>query len=186
MFVIAISHHLFCQLHLFQTSIHVCYSRYHHLYCLLHLYQTSIHVCYSNIPLSVLPVNTCTRPALMFVIAISHHLFCLLTFVPDQHSCLLWQYPTICSACYTCTRPAFMFVIAISHHLLCLLHLFQTSSNGCYSYTGPAGLLSYQPRVSVTSYFVYKAIRDLESTDHLFINPIHRKGLINKRSFNSR
>ena len=33
--------------------------------------------------------------------------------------------------------------------------------------------------------FVYKAIRDLESTDHLFINPIHRIGLINKRYFDS-
>ena len=41
-------------------------------------------------------------------------------------------------------------------------------------------LLTCQPRVTVASYFVYKAIRDLESTDHLFINPIRRIGLINK------
>ena len=34
-------------------------------------------------------------------------------------------------------------------------------------------LLSYQPRVTVTSCFVYKVImRDLESIDHLCINPI--------------
>ena len=33
-------------------------------------------------------------------------------------------------------------------------------------------LLSYQPSVTVTSCFVYKVIRDLESTDHLCINPI--------------
>ena len=34
--------------------------------------------------------------------------------------------------------------------------------------------------------FVYKNIRDLESIDHLFINPIHRIGLIHKRSLDSR
>ena len=39
-------------------------------------------------------------------------------------------------------------------------------------------LLSSQPRVTVTSYFVYKVIRDLESVDHLCINPIRRIGLI--------
>ena len=39
-------------------------------------------------------------------------------------------------------------------------------------------LLSCQPRVTVTSCFVYKVIRDLESIDHLCINPIHRIGLI--------
>ena len=38
----------------------------------------------------------------------------------------------------------------------------------------PILLLSCQPRVTVVSYFVYKPIRDLESTDHLFINPICR------------
>ena len=41
-------------------------------------------------------------------------------------------------------------------------------------------VLSCQPRVTVMSHFVYKLIRDLESIDHLFINPIHRIGLINK------
>ena len=41
-------------------------------------------------------------------------------------------------------------------------------------------LLSCQPRVTVTSCFVYKVIRDLESIDHLCIIPIHRKGLIHK------
>ena len=39
-------------------------------------------------------------------------------------------------------------------------------------------LLSCQPRVTVMSHFVYKVIRDLESMDHLCINPIHRIGLI--------
>ena len=33
-------------------------------------------------------------------------------------------------------------------------------------------LLSSQPRVTVRSRFVYKVIRDLESVDHLCINPI--------------
>ena len=47
-------------------------------------------------------------------------------------------------------------------------------------------VLSCQPKVTVTSYFVYKAFRDLESIDHLFINPIRRKGLINKPSFDLR
>ena len=47
-------------------------------------------------------------------------------------------------------------------------------------------LLSCQPRVTVTSCFVYKVIRDLESVDHLCINPIRRIGLIQKCSINSR
>ena len=41
-------------------------------------------------------------------------------------------------------------------------------------------LLSCQPRVTVMSYFVNKVIRDLESIDHLCINPIRRIGLIHK------
>ena len=41
-------------------------------------------------------------------------------------------------------------------------------------------LLSCQPRVTVMSCFVYKLIRDLESLDHLFINPICKIGLIHK------
>ena len=47
-------------------------------------------------------------------------------------------------------------------------------------------LLSCKPRVTVTSRFVYKAIRDLESINHLFINPIRRIGLIHKCSLDSR
>ena len=39
-------------------------------------------------------------------------------------------------------------------------------------------LLSCQPRVTVTSCFVYKVIMDLESIDHVYINPIRRIGLI--------
>ena len=41
-------------------------------------------------------------------------------------------------------------------------------------------LLSCQPRVTVTSCFVYKVIWDLELIYHLCINPIHRIGLIHK------
>ena len=41
-------------------------------------------------------------------------------------------------------------------------------------------VLSCQPRVTVTSSFVYKVIKLLESIDHLCINPIHRIGLIQK------
>ena len=37
----------------------------------------------------------------------------------------------------------------------------------------------------MTSCFVYKVIRGLESIDHLCINPIHRIGLIHKYSINS-
>ena len=40
--------------------------------------------------------------------------------------------------------------------------------------------VSCQPRVTVTSCFVYKVIRNLELIDHLCINPIHRIGLIHK------
>ena len=49
-----------------------------------------------------------------------------------------------------------------------------------------AQVLSSQPRVAVTSCFVYKVIRDIESIDHLCINPIHRIGFIHKRSIDSR
>ena len=35
-------------------------------------------------------------------------------------------------------------------------------------------------RVTLTSCFVYKVIRDLEAIDHLCMNPICRIGLINK------
>ena len=41
-------------------------------------------------------------------------------------------------------------------------------------------LLSCQPSVTVTSCFVYNFIRDLESIDHLCINPICRIGLIHE------
>ena len=37
----------------------------------------------------------------------------------------------------------------------------------------------------MTLCFVYKVIRDLESIDHLFINPIRRIGLIHKCSLDS-
>ena len=47
-------------------------------------------------------------------------------------------------------------------------------------------LLSCQSRVTVMSCFVYKVTSDLESIDHLCINPIHRIGLIHKWSINSR
>ena len=38
----------------------------------------------------------------------------------------------------------------------------------------------------MTTCFVHKVIRDLESLDHLFINPIRRIGLIYKWSLDSR
>ena len=47
-------------------------------------------------------------------------------------------------------------------------------------------VLSCQPRVTVTSCFVYKVITDLASIDHWCINPIHRIGLIHKWSIDLR
>ena len=41
-------------------------------------------------------------------------------------------------------------------------------------------LLSCQPKVTVTSCFVSKVIRDLKLIDHLWINPILRIGLIHE------
>ena len=55
-------------------------------------------------------------------------------------------------------------------------HSTKSSSHSTTKYK----LLSCQPRVAVTSRFVYKVIRGLESIDHLCINPIHRIGLIYK------
>ena len=48
-----------------------------------------------------------------------------------------------------------------------------------------SSLLSCQPRVTVTSCFVYNVIRYLESMDHVYINPIRRKGLIHTWSVDS-
>ena len=47
-------------------------------------------------------------------------------------------------------------------------------------------ILCCQPRVTVTSRFVYKVITDEESIDHLCINPIFRIGFIHKWSIDSR
>ena len=47
-------------------------------------------------------------------------------------------------------------------------------------------LLSYQLRVTVMSCFVYKVIWDLESIDHLCINPFRRIWLIHKWSLDPR
>ena len=41
-------------------------------------------------------------------------------------------------------------------------------------------VLSCQPRMRVMSCFVYKVIWDLESIDHLCINPIPRIGLMHR------
>ena len=41
-------------------------------------------------------------------------------------------------------------------------------------------VLACQPRMTVTSCFVYIVIRDLYLIDHLCINPIHKIGLIHK------
>ena len=47
-------------------------------------------------------------------------------------------------------------------------------------------LLSCQPRVTVTSRFVYNVTRDIESIDHLCLNPSRRIGLIHKCYIDSR
>ena len=49
-----------------------------------------------------------------------------------------------------------------------------------YSLSMKIVLLSCQPRVTVTSCFVYKVISDFYLIDHLCINPIHRIGSIHK------
>ena len=65
-------------------------------------------------------------------------------------------------------------------HCLLLLQWFVFSPCFVLQY-----LPSCQPRVTVTSCFVYKIIRDLESIDHLCIIPIRRIGLIHKLSVDS-
>ena len=59
---------------------------------------------------------------------------------------------------------------------------FSPVNNACKLYTLSVhlSLLSCQPRVTVTSRFVYKVIRDCVSIDHLCIYPIRRIGLIHK------
>ena len=62
--------------------------------------------------------------------------------------------------------------------------MYRQTSHGIII-TYPYSLLSCQPRVTVTSCFDYKDIRDLKSIDHLCINPICRIGLIHKLSIDS-
>ena len=79
-----------------------------------------------------------------------------------------------------------MILLALSR-INTLTKLHKALCHFVFALDNPATLLlSCQPRVTVTSYFVYKAIRDLESIDHLFINYIHRIGLIHKRNFDLR
>ena len=76
------------------------------------------------------------------------------------------------------------------HDLDCVLVLDSSGSIGRSKFeqakratkvsTKQTDLPSCQPRVTVTLCFVYKVIRDLESIDHLCINPIYRIGLIHK------
>ena len=76
------------------------------------------------------------------------------------------------------------------HDLDCVLVLDSSGSIGRSKFeqakratkvsTKQTDLPSCQPWVTVTSCFVYKVIRVLESIDHLCINPIHRIGLIHK------
>ena len=65
---------------------------------------------------------------------------------------------------------------------LVLYENIKSSGQGTFSSLGEEGwhLLSCQPRVTFTSCFVYKVIRDKYSIDHLCINPICRIGLIHK------
>ena len=75
--------------------------------------------------------------------------------------------------------------VPVSNNLCVFLYCFSSLSTMKQQFnTWP--LLSCQSRVTVTSCFVYNVIRDLESIYHVFINPICRIGLINKRPFNSR
>ena len=55
-------------------------------------------------------------------------------------------------------------------HVSKVLFTYKHFKNKCY-FT-PKEVLYCQPRVTVTSCFVYKVIRDLESIDYLCINPI--------------
>ena len=88
--------------------------------------------------------------------------------------CLLWvcHFPIgiLGQVCY----------LIVSIPDLCTITYFLYGSLNCCIY-----LLSCQPRVTVTSCFVYKVNRDLELIDHLCINPIRRIGLIHKWSIDS-
>ena len=76
--------------------------------------------------------------------------------------------------------------MAFASEVCCLINTtYQELNIFIYSYeieyvTKTKSKLSCQPRVTVTSCFVYIVIRDSESIDYLCINPIHRIGLIHK------
>ena len=57
-------------------------------------------------------------------------------------------------------------------------HLVRVQLRNMLTIRNMKEILSCQPRVTVTSCSVNKVIRDLESIDHLCINPIRMIGLI--------
>ena len=86
------------------------------------------------------------------------------------------EIPLNSSTFQACANPAFI-------PTFLFLSSFQTVQSGSTLFATKASeiqqlmtkqmtLLPCQPRVTVTSCFVYKVIRDLESIDHLCINPI--------------
>ena len=102
--------------------------------------------------------NNCTRPLGMYVTIAPNLQPCFLrctlsaymsvTVSYYQNLCILHLYLTISHVCNNCIRPfATSIKVApnqqsISNHMCCLLHLLQDQyrRNGCYNYTGPAGL----------------------------------------------
>ena len=74
--------------------------------------------------------------------------------------------------------------VALSASFGMILWTYSPEDNGpsLINKSFPVQLPSCQPRVTVTSCFVYKTIRDLKSIEHLCINPIRRIGLIHEWS----
>ena len=91
---------------------------------------------------------------------------------------------------HKCSNPALLSrFICMFNLFMSFRHLRDYSRKSCCCFFfrkygththGRGPLLSSQPSVTVTSCFVYKVIRNLESIDHLCINPIRRIGLIHK------
>ena len=95
----------------------------------------------------------------------------MVTTLPIHLLLLLLKYKSIPLSDY---RHAM--VTALSIHLLLLLLKYKSIPLSDYRHATVTTLLSCQPRVTVTSCFVYKVISDSESIDHLCITPIRRIG----------
>ena len=96
------------------------------------------------------------------------------------HACVcacVCMHARVCTCVCVCGQIIKFIVI---WHPLYLCFQWRELMQAKFVTTKTIQVLSCQVRVTVTSCFVYKVIRDLESIDHVCINPIRMIRLIHK------